>query len=74
MRRDLNETAFDIVKAATGEGEKRLPAGEQAHPEAAKRGRKGGKRGGLARRAKLTAKERSAIARRAAKARWTKTP
>jgi hypothetical protein len=35
-------------------------------------GRKGGKKGGLARAAKLTAEERSEIARKAVRARWDK--
>lgn len=70
LRRDLNETAFDIVKAATGEGPKPLPAGQQDNPEAVKRGRLGGKKGGAARKAKLTPEKRSEIAKKAAKARW----
>lgn len=72
LRRDLNETAFDVVRAAAGEGPRPLPAEQRVekHPEAVKRGRKGGKKGGPARRAKLSAARRKAIARRAAKARW----
>lgn len=39
-------------------------------PKAVEAGRKGGKKGGPARAAKLTSKRRSAIASKAAKARW----
>lgn len=41
-------------------------------PAAVARGRAGGAKGGKARADKLTAEERSEIARRAASARWTK--
>jgi len=67
----VNETAFAIVQAATGEGPSRLPAGQQSNPEAAKRGRKGGKKGGKARARAVGALRRRMIARKAAKARWT---
>ena len=71
LRRDLNETAFDVVQAALGEAPKPQPPGEgEPNPEAVKRGRKGGQRGGKARAKKLTAKRRAQIARGAAKARW----
>jgi len=70
LRRDLNETAFDLVQAATGQTPKPLPAGEQHNAIAAERGSKGGKRGGKARAAKLSAKRRATIARDAARARW----
>lgn len=42
------------------------------NPAAVALGRLGGKKGGKARADALTAKERSAIARKAAQARWTK--
>jgi hypothetical protein len=42
----------------------------QKNPAAVALGRLGGKKGGLARAAKLTKKQRSAIARKAARARW----
>ena len=41
-------------------------------PAAVALGRKGGLKGGKARAAKLTAKERSAIAKNAARSRWDK--
>jgi hypothetical protein len=45
----------------------------EKNPHAAALGRLGGVKGGYARAAALTAKRRSAIATRAAKARWNKT-
>jgi hypothetical protein len=71
LRRDLNETTFDIVQAATGQGPKPKPAGEgEPNRLAAKRGRLGGKVGGTVRAARLTKKRRRAIATKAARARW----
>lgn len=49
--------------------------GEEAggkNPAAVALGRLGGKKGGKARAAKLTKEQRSAIARKAAQARWAK--
>lgn len=60
---DINKSAFQIVRIATGEESERLPAAK---------GRPGGLAGGKARSAKLDAETRSEIARRAAKARWKK--
>jgi hypothetical protein len=74
LRRDLNETAFDVVQAATRQADKPQPAGEQHNPEAAARGKQGGKKGGKARALKLTKKRKVEIARRAAKARWRGKP
>jgi hypothetical protein len=71
---DANEIAFRTVQAATGEIAKPLPAGEQGNEEAAARGRKGGQKGGRARAQKLTKKRKAEIARRAAQARWKKSP
>ena len=45
---------------------------EEKNPAAVELGRLGGKKGGKARAEKLSAEERSAIARKAAKARWDK--
>ena len=74
--RDLNELAAGIVDSATG-GEPSTTepqAGEATPPEknphAAALGRLGGKKGGLARAAKLTAEQRREIAKKAAEARW----
>ena len=49
-----------------------LKAARKKDPAAVALGRKGGKRGGPARAAKLTAAERSESARRAVQTRWTK--
>lgn len=61
---DLNELAASIVDRATSEGK---------NPAAVALGRLGGKKGGKARATKLTAAERSDIARKAALARWHKS-
>lgn len=66
--RDLNQLAAAIVEAAT-EGEPEPPQ-DTRDPAAVELGRKGGLKGGKARAEKLTAEERSAIARAAAAARW----
>lgn len=53
-----------------GMGKKKLPPEVQAY--FAKQGRKGGLKGGPARAAKMTPKERSESARKAVLARWAK--
>ncbi len=74
LRRDLNETAFDIVQAATGQGAKPKPAGQgEPNPTAAERGRLGGKKGGPARHARLSHRRKQQIAKKAATARWHKS-
>jgi hypothetical protein len=62
MPTDLNQRAKAIVDLATGEAE----PDEKDEARAA-----GGKKGGAARAQKLTAEERSAIAKKAADARWS---
>jgi hypothetical protein len=64
---DLNQLAASLVKAAT-EGESAPDSGK--NPAAVALGRLGGKKGGAARAAKLTAEERREIARNAAVKRW----
>jgi hypothetical protein len=61
---DMNQLAKAIVDIATGEAEENAPA----------RGRPGGLKGGESRAQKLTPKERSDIARRAAAKRWKDSP
>jgi hypothetical protein len=70
--RDPNQLAKMIVDLATGEAEETAPApaGAPKDPAAVDLGRRGGLKGGEARAAALWPKERSAIARRAAEARW----
>lgn len=65
---DINRLAKLIVDEATGQSEKQ--AIDQ--PEEPIRGQSGGRVGGKARAAKLTAEERTEIARKAAQARWKK--
>ncbi len=67
--RDLNQLAASIVGDATDE-DKAEPVDHGKDPAAVALGRKGGLKGGKARAAKLTAEQRSKIARRAAQARW----
>jgi len=64
--RDPNQLARFIVDVATGEKEDATPPAPG--PEGQVRG---GKMGGKARAEKLTPEERSAIASKAAKARWS---
>ena len=63
--RDVNILAANIVSKATADSEK--------NPAAVALGRLGGKKGGLARAKKLTPEQRSAAARKAARARWNKS-
>jgi len=71
LREDANEAAFRTLQEALGERPKTVPGqpGEK-NPEAVKRGRQGGRKGGSARHAALTPEQRSAIARKAAEVRW----
>jgi hypothetical protein len=59
---DLNQMAYRVVQKATETQEPEKPAQIS--------GRKGGLKGGKARASKLSARERSEIARKAAQARW----
>jgi len=68
MPRDTNQLAKLIVDQATGRAP-REPAQEK-NPAAVALGRLGGLKGGKARAQSLSKKERAAIARHAAKARW----
>lgn len=67
--RDPNQLAKLLVDIATGGGQDKVVDGAK-NPHAVSLGRLGGQRGGKARAAKLTKTQRSAIARRAAQARW----
>lgn len=70
--RDTNQLAKAIVDLTTGDAEEENP-NEGKDPAAVALGRKGGLKGGKARAKKLTAEERSEIARIAADARWKKS-
>lgn len=67
----LGKLVGDIL---TGQVEDRGPTPEEEgkDPAAVARGEMGGRIGGKSRAAKLTAKERSKIAKKAAKLRWSK--
>lgn len=76
-RLDLNELSKAITDRATGENP---PEPEETpedtsgkNPAAVALGRLGGRKGGLARAAKLSSEERRESARKAAAARWGKT-
>jgi hypothetical protein len=73
-RSDLNQIAKSIVDETTAEAseeEVRAKAiAEGKNPAAVLLGRLGGLKGGKARAKKLTAQERSEIAKKAASARW----
>ncbi|UVT20102.1 MAG: hypothetical protein H8K03_20375 [Nitrospira sp.] len=77
---DINVTAHDILQAITGEpagttSVKKKPAGiPTKNPAAVALGRLGGLKGGKARAAKLSAKKRSEIAKKAAQTRWRHNP
>jgi len=66
--RETNELASYIVRVTTGEEEKIEPPKKNPHAQALSR--LGASKGGKARAKTLTAKERSQIARKAAKKRW----
>lgn len=69
--RDPNQLAKLIADIATGEvTETKTDDGKD--PAAVALGRKGGLKGGDARAKKLTAEQRSEIAKKAAMARWTR--
>jgi hypothetical protein len=69
--RDPNALAFQVVRLATGEA-KPEPEPEK-NPHAVALGRMGGAKGGKARAARMSKKERSASARKAAKVRWSRS-
>jgi hypothetical protein len=72
LPRDVNKRAKSIVDIATGNSPTEPTASDELKAAAAALGRLGGLKGGNARAAKLSAKRRSEIARKAAKARWNK--
>ena len=66
---DVNEAAFRVLRSATRETTDR----SEKNPAAVSLGRLGGLRGGKARADKLTAGQRTEIAKKAAAARWGKS-
>jgi len=72
---DANEIAARIVAISAGNRPKEEPPNKSTkNPAAVALGRLGGLKGGKARAKTLSAKKRSEIAKKAAKARWSKKP
>ena len=69
---DTNQRAKNIVDIATGEVEDTTKTTDGKNAAAVALGKLGGLKGGNARAKSLTAKQRSEIAKKAAKARWKK--
>ena len=67
---DVNQIAASIVEAVTSDRSCREQPVKEKNPAAVALGRLGGLKGGKARAEKLSAKKRSAIAKKAAQARW----
>lgn len=65
-KKDFTQIAFNVVQQATGEVTKPTPTARQENS------RKGGLKGGAARASKLTAEQRSEIAKKAAEGHWGK--
>jgi hypothetical protein len=73
--KDANELAKYIVDQSTGEIPKEQPPQERPkNPAAVALGKLGASKGGKARAEKLSGEARKEIARKAAEARWKKTP
>jgi len=69
--RDVNQIAFEVMRLSTGDiSPPKVETGK--NPAAVALGRLGGLRGGRARAISLSAKQRSSIAKKAAKSRWNK--
>ena len=68
---DINQIAYQIVEAATTPHTS-APTPLQINQAAAALGRLGGLKGGPARAKKLSSTKRTQIAKKAAKARWSK--
>ena len=66
-KKDFTQIAFDVVRQATGEASRPAPPTERQVNS-----RKGGLKGGASRMSELTPEQRSALAAKAAKARWKK--
>jgi len=71
--RDISQLAASIDQEATVESTPKEPPPKK-NPAAVALGRLGGLKGGKVRAEKLSAKKRKEIAKKAAKARWSKNP
>lgn len=72
--KDVNQLARHLVNLSTSEQDDSITPPTQAQVSLlmAELGRKGGKKGGKRRLETMTPRERSAVARKAAQARWSK--
>ena len=70
--RDPNQLAYQIMLESTGQVPKYQPEERPKNPAAVALGRLGGLKGGIARAAALSPRERSQIAAKAAESRWAK--
>jgi hypothetical protein len=68
--KDANQLAKYIIDVTTGDTDKIEPPAKNPHAQALSK--LGASKGGKARAAKLSAKKRSQIAKKAAKSRWPK--
>jgi hypothetical protein len=66
---DVNQNAFRLVQEATGQTPKTAPP--EKNPAAVALGKLGGAKGGKARAAALSPAKRKAIAKKAARSRWS---
>jgi len=76
QKRDFMQVAREVVERAIGEQMDGSPLEkpvDSRNPHFAALGSLGGKRGGNARAKRLSAKRRSAIAKKAARSRWKKS-
>jgi hypothetical protein len=69
-QKDTQQLARSVLDAVVPDAEPKKPAKEK-NPAAVALGRLGGKVGGKARAEKLTAEQRTEIAKKAAKKRWS---
>ena len=70
--RDLNQWAKLMADLATGQVQEPASTPSTKDPLAVELGRRGGLKGGKARAAKMTKKQRIVSARKAAKSRWAR--
>ena len=71
MPNDTNLLAHKVLQIAIGEDVEPEKADEGKNPAAVALGKLGGKKGGKARWANVPEKKRTALARKAARARWS---
>ena len=68
---DINETALSVVQQSLNQDGSTPPAKPKKNPAAVALGRLGGLKGGKARAKSLTPDQRQAIAKKAARKRWS---